>query len=138
MLKFSGISSQSCGTKYNITLGNVGNMHHPSVNGQFSQICTAFDDTKIYQNFESDLYLFFVEPNFWIVSSRIGGPGLVFKIITQNPPGCPGVNGEGIWAIFTGTGQVSFQIAWEHILFKKNHLSKNSNFIFLPTAPIRC
>ena len=128
MLKFSGISSQSCGTKYNITLGNVGNMHHPSVNGQFSQICTAFDDTKIYQNFESDLYLFFVEPNFWIVSSRIGGPGLVFKIITQNPPGCPGVNGEGIWAIFTGTGQVSFQIAWnwKHILFKNIMFLKKS------------
>ena len=128
MLKFSGISSQSCGTKYNITLGNVGNMHHPSVNGQFSQICTAFDDTKIYQNFESDLYLFFVEPNFWIVSSRIGGPGLVFKIITQNPPGCPGVNGEGIWAIFTGMGQVSFQIAWnwKHILFKNIMFLKKS------------
>ena len=85
-------------------------MHHSSVNGIFSQICTAFDDTKIYQNFESDLYLYFVEPNFWIVSSRIGGSGLVFKIITKNPPSCAGPEGEGIWAIFTGQGLVSFYI----------------------------
>ena len=108
ILKFSGISSQHCGTKYNIILGDVGNVYHMSANGQYSQICTGFDDTIIYQNYESDLYLFFVEPNFWIVSPRIGGQGIVFKIITQNPPGCPGPEGEGIWAIFTGQGPVSF------------------------------
>ena len=108
-------TSTNCGSKYRITLGEVGTNHQSETAGIYKQVCTSPDGTPIYKLEDENIYLYFVDIQgspFWVVSNRIGGNSLIVKGVTGDSPGCVGPESEGYWLIITGPVRICFEYCW--------------------------